>query len=295
MTPIRKNRLPLLVLIVTAIALFSAGCTRDSSGQLPNESSVLPENTITFSGSGVRHKTMTLEELKQLPGAQYEHVYSAVNNWPTRKKFAARGVKLTELFKAAGVPDNAQWFTFKAADHYNCSLTREQLFETDRFYFPGVMDGDAAGAEPVEPILAYEYAENSDRLSAMKPDKLMLIIPQATVDEQNNPTFVKGVNEIVVSTDDPGKWEAPTPFPFSGKIPKGETVKLQHKHMDNVKMYYTLDGSTPTEESKLYNISAYQLELNKPIVINKDTTIKVLVKGFGKHNSDIAAFDYQVQ
>jgi hypothetical protein len=104
---------------------------------------------------------------------------------------------------------------------------------------------------------------------------------------------VKGIKEIMVTIDDPGKWEVATVFPPAGNIARGDKAKLQHKEIGKVKMYYTLDGSIPTEGSTLYNPSTYQPELNKPIVINENTTIKVLVKGFGKYDSDIAEYHYQ--
>ncbi len=60
-------------------------------------------------------------------------------------------------------------------------------------------------------------------------------------------------------------------------------------------MYYTLDGSMPGENATLYNPSTYQPELNQPIVINQDTCIKVVVKGFGKYDSDMAEYRYQIK
>jgi hypothetical protein len=119
-------------------------------------------------------------------------------------------------------------------------------------------------------------------------------MPQANVNEQTNHTFVRGVNGIIVTVDDPGKWVAAAVFPLAGKIDGGDTVKLQHKEKGKVKMYYTLDGSTPSENSTLYNPSTYQPGLNKPIVIDKDTVIKVLVKGFGKYDSDIAEYHFYI-
>lgn len=59
-------------------------------------------------------------------------------------------------------------------------------------------------------------------------------------------------------------------FSSGRKYYSGDKAKLQHKEIGKVKMYYTLDGSIPTEESALYNPSTYQPELNKPIVINRE-------------------------
>lgn len=283
-----------LILILCFFSL--AGCDSREPAGPDQDSSLTSEKVVVIAGDGVaKPSQMTLQEMLELPDARFEHVYSIINNWPTKKKCVARGVKLAVVLQAAGIKDEAKSITVKGEDGYEWSFTREELLETKRYYFPGVLDGDPAGAEPVEPLIAYEYMENSDQLSEAREDSLCLIVPQANVNEQTNHAFVKGINEIVVTVDDPGKWDTATVFPQEGIIPRGDTVKLQHREIGKVKIYYTLDGSIPTEQSTLYNPSTYQPELNKPIVIDQDTTIKVLVKGFGKYDSDIAEFYYQVK
>lgn len=281
-------------LVFILCILFVVGC--NGRGSSRPDSSLTGEKAVVITGNGVmKESRMTLQEMLELPDARFEHVYSIINNWPTKRKCAARGVKLTAVLQAAGIKDEAKCITVRGEDGYEWSFTREELLETKRYYFPGVIEGDPAQAELVEPIIAYEYMENSDQLSEARADSLCLIMPQANVNEQTNHTFVKGINEINVTVDDPGKWAAATVFPPAGMIAGGDTVKLQHKEIGKVKMYYTLDGSTPTEQSTLYNPSTYQPELNKPIVIDNNTTIKVLVKGFGKYDSDIAEFHYQIK
>jgi len=286
----------LLGFIFILCFLFTAGCNSREPAGRDRDNPLASESVVVITGSGViKESKMTLQEMLELPDAQFEHVYSVINNWPTKKKCVARGVKLAVVLQAAGLKDEAKCITVKGKDGYECSFTREQLLGTKRYYFPGVMEGDPTGAEPVESIIAYEYMDDSEQLTEARADSLCLIVPQANINEQTNHVFVKGVNEIVVTVDDPGKWDLATVFPQAGIITRGDTVKLQHKEMGKVKMYYTLDGSTPTEQSTLYNPSTYQPELNKPIVIDKNTTIKVLVKGFGKYDSDVAEFHYQVE
>lgn len=284
----------LLGLVFILGLFFPSGCNGGAPVS-PEQDSAL-EQVIAITGDGVgKESRMTLKEMLQLPDSQFEHVYSVINNWPTKKKFSARGVKVAAVLKAAGITGEAQSVTFKGEDGYECTFTKKELLETKRYYFPGVLEGDPAGAELVEPIIAYEYRENSDQLSEVRADSLCLIIPQAHVNEQTQQVFVKGVKEIIVTRDDPGKWEEATVFPAEGIIIKNDTIKLQHQELGQVKMYYTLDGSTPSEKSTLYNPSTYQPELNQPIVIERDTIIKVLVKGFGKYDSDIAEFYFQVE
>ncbi|MGI5920885.1 MAG: FN3 associated domain-containing protein [Syntrophomonadaceae bacterium] len=276
--------------------LMIAGCHGDKNVSTSQPGNPGLEKEINITGDGItKPGPLTLKKVMELPDAQFEHIYSIINNWPAQKELVARGVKISAVLKAAGITSEAKCITIKGKDGYESSFTRQQLLETKRYYFPHVKEGDSSQAELVEPIIAYEYLENSNRLSEARTDSLCLIVPQANVKEQTYHTFVKDIQEITVSKEDPGKWETATVFPAAGKITRGDTVKLQHYKLGRVKLYYTLDGSIPTEKSMLYNPSTYQPELNKPIVINQDTTIKVLVKGFGKYDSDIAEYHFQVE
>lgn len=293
---INLKRCFLTMLVVSLLVMvFGVGCSTEQTGQ-PVAVQDEQQAIITVSGSGVdgTHE-FQVSEMKTWEDSQFEHIYSTINNWPSPKKYAVRGIKLQKILEAAGLKAPAKSFTFKSDDGFEWSFTREQLLETPQFYFPGVKDGDAQNPEPVEPVIAYEYLEGSDDMSKAAAGDPCLIVGQANVKEQTNITFVINVADIVVSSDDPGQWQLPTIFPAPGQIASGETVKLEHNEIGKVKMYYTLDGSTPTENSTLYNPSTYQPELNKPIPIEKDTTIKVLVKGFGKDDSDIATFEYKVE
>ena len=132
-------------------------------------------------------------------------------------------------------------------------------------------------------------------MAAIEPEDFTLIIGQRNHKEQTNLTFVRDLKEIVVSDQPPGQWAAATIFPASGIIPAGESIKLQHPQSGHVKMFYTLDGSEPTELSALYNPSTFQPHLNEPIVFMENSTLKVLVTGFGKEASEIAVFEIIVQ
>ncbi len=284
-----------MLAISLLLMVFGSGCGTEQTGQ-PVAIQDEPQAVITVSGSGVDgiHE-FKMAEMKAWEEGQFEHIYSTINNWPSPKKYAARGIKLQRILEAAGLKAEAKSFTFKSDDGFEWSFTREQLLETPQFYFPGVKERDGQNSEPVEPVIAYEYLEGSDDLSKAVAGDPCLIIGQSNVNEQTNITFVINVSEIVVLNDNPGQWKMAASYPLPGQIAQGETVKLQHQEMGKVKMYYTLDGSTPTEESALYNPSTYQPELSKPIPIEKDTVIKVLVKGFGKADSDIETFEYTVE
>ena len=62
-----------------------------------------------------------------------------------------------------------------------------------------------------------------------------------------------------------------------------------------------MDGSEPTVESPMYNWIAQRWssrpdfhEINHPIEITEDTTIKAIVIGPGRYDSDIVTFEYKV-
>jgi hypothetical protein len=291
---LRKRAIIVLGLLI-GLGLMITGC-KNHDFEPAGRNTAASEERISISGDGVvKPVSLTLAEMLALPGARSEHVYSIINNWPNKKFIAARGVRIAVLLETAGIKNDARLITIKGEDGYEASFTVHQLLATKRYYFPGLLTGDPRGAKEVEPIIAYEYLENSSQLSEVRADRLCLIIPQADIKEQTNQCFVKAVKEIAVTCDDPGKWTPASVFPAPGHIAAGDTVKLEHKDAGRVKMYYTLDGSIPTGDSPLYNPSAYQPELNRPIVINQDTTIKVVVKGFGKNDSDIAIYYYQVK
>lgn len=276
--------------------------TKDASGTVVDSNrgpDISPEQrdlSITVKGDGIKgEQKLTLGELSNFPNSGFEHVYSTINNWPTARFYAARGITVCTILKAAGVLDTAQVITFRSPDSYEVSFTRDQLLNLPRYYYPQVKEGSADMAELVEPIIAYEYKEGSADMGAAVPDAPCLIIGQTNPQEHTNPAFVVNVSEIIVSDKEADSWETASTFPQEGKIPSGELVKLQHKYIGLVKLHYTLDGTAPTEFSPMYNISTYQPELNVPITITEDTVIKVLVTGYGKKNSSIKRFTFEVQ
>lgn len=276
--------------------------TKNSSGETldSNKGPTLTEEqkalTITVKGDDIDgERKLTFEEISAMPNSGFEHIYSTVNTWPTPRFYVAKGLKLHSILKAAGVLDTFRVITFRSEDSYEVSFTREQILDTPRYYYPKVNEGISDGAQRVYPIIAYEYKDGSDDMAKAKPDVPCLIIGQSHPAEQTNPAFVINVSEIIVSNKGPETWEPATSFPAEGKIAAGESVKLQHKYIGLVKLHYTLDGTDPTENSPVYNISSYQPELNIPITIKDDTVIKVLVTGYGKENSEIATFTFDAQ
>ena len=277
----------------------------DPAGQTPAQEpsgTEAPDETIDdedawriniISTAGDLLWSFTEGELKRLPpelACDFSHAYSTINNWPTPRFYAAEGYSVEGILQAAGVLDTAQTVTFRAADGYEAGLTREQLL-SPQFFYPQVGEKDN-GAIQVKPIIAYRWRDGTDDLSEVYENKISLIFGQRNPFEHTNPAFVANVSEIIVDDAPSETWAAADTFPPAGPIAEGETVKLQHPLYGLVKLHYTLDGSDPTPLSTMYNPSTFQPELNKPIPITGPTTIKVLVTGYGKNDSEIAEFEF---
>lgn len=70
----------------------------------------------------------------------------------------------------------------------------------------------------------------------------------------------------------------------SGMIPKGSLVELSSDTV-GATIYYTTDGSNPTEESNIYNT---------PIEITESATIKAIALKDGREKSEVSEFNYDV-
>jgi hypothetical protein len=242
----------------------------------------------SFSEAELKAALLNLDAVEQ--PRPFAHVYSTINNWPASRFYAAQGYSVADILKAAGLYETAQTVTFRAADGYEIRLTREQIL-APQYCYPAVGENDSE-AEEVFSIIAYRWREGTDDLGKIADNKPSLIIGQRNPFDHNNPAYVVGVVEMVVDDAPCTQWSPATAFPLPGPIAAGETVKLQHPDYGLVKLHYTLDGSEPTLLSPLYNPSTYQPELNKPIPITEQTTIKVLVSGYGKADSEIAVLEF---
>ena len=247
----------------------------------------------SFSEAELVDALNTLESPASGSPGIFSHVYSTINNWPTPRFYAAEGYCVADILAAAGLAETAQTVTFRSADGYEANLTREQLFDP-QYCYPHVNES-GEGAERVYPLISYRWKEGTDDMGAVRDENPCLIIGQSNPFEHTNPVFVEDISEIAVSGEPCEVWPAASTFPLPGIIARGETVKLQHSSFGLVKLHYTLDGSDPTPLSPMYNPSTYQPELNVPIPIDGPTVIKVLVRGFGKADSEIAVFEFTVQ
>lgn len=271
-----------------------------------------PLYTLEIEGDGVNNPlSLSMAELQAME--QYQHVYSTINTWPSKKWYIGEGVKLGDLLKMAGIKENARLVRFVSIDGYEVMLTVKELLEDKRYYFPHLKDnsendgsipGSPSDALEVEAILAILSAEDStEPLDMNDMNALLLIIGQRAVTEQTNNVFLKYINKIEVMTTEPPKWDNPRASIGSGDVSAGTEIELSNKSNDADKIYYTTDGSTPTINSPIFNWSARRWwnqragsleEINKAIEIKEGTVIKAITIGPGKADSDVVTFTYRI-
>lgn len=264
---------------------------------------------LEVKGDGVTTpKEYTMSHLQGME--QYRYLYSTINTYPTKNWYVAEGVKLRELLEEAGIRDEAKQVRFTSHDGFMVTFTVQELLNDDRSLFPnfkenheyfGYIPGSSEGAEKVETILALRSDGSDDFDNMSSKDALHLIFGQRALTEQTNAVFAKSVAKVEVITAVPVKWAAPTANINSGEVPAGTLVKLDGPNNDTDKVHYTLDGSEPTVDSPMYNWIAQRWssrpdfdEINHPIEITNDTTIKAAVIGPGKEDSDVVEFNYMV-
>ncbi len=271
----------------------------------------LEKIALRIVGEGVSNPLeFSLAELGEMD--QYRHKYSTINTWPTKSWYVAEGVTLRELLELAQIDyEAAEQIAFTSRDGFKATFTVQELLEDERFIFPyfrendeyaGYIPGSPRNAERVETILALKSANTDDFRDMGTKNSLHLVYGQRAQTEQTNAQFAKYVNKVEVLTEAPGKWPEPTASVQPGIVKPGTKVELSSIYNDSDKVHYTLDGSDPTVESPMYNWVAKRWwsgysnleEINKPIEITKDTTIKAVVMGPGRENSDIVTFAYEV-
>ncbi|MEN6325449.1 MAG: FN3 associated domain-containing protein [Syntrophomonas sp.] len=295
--PTRCKR-AIAILLILSLSLL-AGCYQPEQASSSHNKSQ-PAGTpgyLTITGNGVEQQTrFSLSELKDMKEAAASECYSVVNDWPTKKFTVGNGIRVSYLLEKAGIKEDAQIITVWAADGYNATFTKEQLTEK-RFYYPKLLEGSEESAKEVPAILAWKRQEGTNDLSKATSCSLCLLLGQKGLNDSVAPVCVKDVVTLEVLTTESGRWDKVQAEPVPGKVKQGTEVFLQHPEMDGVKVYYTIDGSTPDEKSLLYNPSTtyYHPELTKPIIINQPVTIKTIAIGFGKHNSQISSFTYGME
>jgi len=270
------NNLLRIRLIDAAAAGSAGGATAPSA-----------DTVLTITGDGIsRPSYYSLAALQGMRKAYVEQVISVVNNFPTRKFAVAKGVNMADLLREAGIKSSARSLLVEAKDGYKASLSTEQLFGR-RYCYPELLAGSSDHAQEVKPVLAWAYGEGQD-LSRAQPEELRLVIGQQGLNDVNTAVSVRMISKITVSTKNPGRWSKPV------AILQGGRIVLSHETIDQVKLYYTLNGDEPNQFSQVYNPSTtyFQPDLIQPIPVTGSGVLKVKAVGYGKQDSEVLTYAY---
>jgi len=293
----RKVVLKKLLAGVLGLSLMFSGLAWGA----PQMAAAAAPAALTVTGDGVE-KTVQfiLAELEALPQATY--TYSGYNHWPSLQLFKnMQGPTLKTILAAAGLKDNAVFIRVKMNEQVYSEFTIAQLLDEPRYYFPDGEDEANLGKWP--PTRSDSRKSPVETMIALSQEHGKLIYGQCAI---NEPTCCKNQmlsnlfqgGTLEVLTAPPAKWEAPQADPAPGTVAAGTPVTLQHGDGTpyHALVYYTLDGSEPGYGSSIANISypTFQPEMNKPVIIDKDVTIKTRTIGMGKLDSETAVYTYKI-
>jgi hypothetical protein len=253
---------------------------------------------LYIKGNGVKKEvSYTRAQLEAMD--QKREMLSATSDYPQDLVVAVEGVFLRSLLEEAGLRDTAQMIIFEGTDGYTAKFTIDELFNQKRYIFPE--------KKVVEPIIALQREERAKNFNNMsKQDTPVVCYGQRAKTEQTLMWFVKRLETIEVTTDNPDTWPQPTAkiiIPGSkekvdtqgGRVKKGSEIYLTCSE-PVAKIYYTTDGTTPDLDSKIFNLSGCGPLQGKdePITINTTTTVKAMSVGRGRWDSKVATFTFTV-
>lgn len=265
------------------------------------------DTVLTVQKDGETVKEFSMEELQQIASEEGDktYSYSAWNTYPSYTAYEnVHGPTITGILQSSGIASDdicETWtitFTDKEQGGYEASLTGKQLLE-DRYYYPngelvnhikGIITEEAYRGFVKVPVIVSTESENENRL----------FVGQVAPNEENHPLYVKNLSShgyIKVSTS-----EAPKCKPVTSSLenltawrPGKEITLNSQNNYEYDKIYYTFDENiSPDYGCLIYNCAPKQVKELKPVLPSdtKRAVLKVVVKGYGKQDSDIQRFTY---
>ncbi len=281
--------------IETAFKVASSGSDNPSDPGDPGDPT--DQIILTIEGNGVK-KDVSFSRSQLEAMNQKKTVFSVTSDYPEDLKVAAQGVLLKDLLDKAGLKSQAKMITFEAKDGYKAEFTVDELLKQSRYAFPS--------KKTVEALVALERVERSSNFSNMSSSETpVLCFGQRAETEQTLFSFVKYLKTITVETDTPKQWDEPTakiaPSNSKTKVATkgGEVQSRSNVYLEGEaggKIYYTTDGSIPNLDSAIFNLSGCGPKSGNPdpIVITKNTTVKAMVVGRGKTDSEVSTYEFTV-
>ena len=259
-------------------------------------------------------KEYSYEELQDIWAAEghKSYDYAGYNTYATYKDLRdddetkAKGPTVRGLLEGAGVDMDSltskDTFKFQAADGVSCRLTYKQLFG-ETYFFPNGMNGTGQGLK----------GDESSREGAVAVPVIIDLndtrqhstvrIGQIAPNEQNWPahmhymTDTKGGKIIIqrgAATRDPA--DLSTSVGTQTQVLPGQKITI-NGGAHYVKVYYTIDGTTPTVDSDIYNYNSYagvDRTITVPNKVDSYFTIKCFKRRYGYFDSNVQTFKYKI-
>jgi len=262
------------VAIMVSVAQYQASAPPPVAG----------DTVLSVYNGSVKVKDFTQSDIDGI--SKTTNNYSTINTWPTYSDYiGVTGVRIADILSAAKLnPSGSNQITFYSSDGYYSTLKVSDLTAT-RYYFNSA--GSKGAAVPA--VISFDA------------DGGRLYLGQLTAQEQTQPAFVGMVDRIVIGGA-AGSWGVPTASPASGgTVSEGADIRLAlPADSGDAKIYYTLDGTAPTMESAMYNITGDRwigrpgVSENPPIKAPSDSpfTITARIIGIGKNDGNTVKFNY---
>ena len=231
--------------------------------------------------------------------------YSAMNNMGIADNATGvYGPKLEEIIKAAGIVTSAfdlQKVTLIGNDETSREFAWGDLFKTDRYTFP---KADRATSDNGAAVAAGELEDQEKVPTLLNLAAKQICFGQVSPNERTKPSFCKNmlgeakvVPQILIEdvTEFGTYPNQSSPSIASGSgVEIGDVIDLGTINKNGGTVYYTTDGTEPTQQSAIYNWKTKDGALYNPPKVEKDGEFIIKTKAFGFLNqpSETKTFTY---
>ena len=168
--------------------------------------------TIVVKENGVETRSVDYN-LGEWTELKRQH-YSIRDSMPAYRLGAAEGVYLEDILNEAEINiESIEGFKFISTDDYSTTLSKSELFDGQRYYYPNIFsENKEEGAQVVKPMLALKscVGERNDSTlpswdSIDDKDAIRLFIGQKNVEDINYGLYAKLICEIEVELAEPSQ------------------------------------------------------------------------------------------
>lgn len=237
--------------------------------------------------------------------------YSGYNTFPSLSfKKNVEGIRVESIIRDATGKNVSDFggnstISFTGSDGYTSVFTVNQLFGSERYYFPNAASGTNSTGGKATPA-AYAEKQPVPAIIGISGDNTLLF-GQIAPNEQNFPQCVDYMLDLAfidISTAPAPKCAAPAPVIASGSIVGPGTVitfPFPAKANARDKLYYIVDpapGEIPGPGDSFYYYAAFHwpAEMINPPVLSTygKHTVRTVLTAYGKQDSPVTDLTYYV-